>query len=118
MMTTVTAMLRRGVAPVAVPAVVAVAYSRGVLGGDLRLDDLGVRRAAIEEFVVTAEPDDSAVVEYDDLVGVGDGRNALSDDKHCGVTRYGPQCCPKPRVGAEVKSRKGFVEQVDLGFTH
>ena len=50
---------------VAVPA----RRSRRLLGRHLRLDDLDVGRARLQQLIVGAEPDRAAVLEHEDLVG-------------------------------------------------
>ena len=58
-----------------------------LLLGELRRDDLGVRRAGLEQLVVRAEPDLAAVLDHEDLVGVDDGRDPLGDDHGHRVAR-------------------------------
>ncbi len=56
------------------------ARSRDLLLGELREDDLAVGRARGHELRVGADPDDAAVVEHDDPVGVDDRAHPLGDD--------------------------------------
>jgi hypothetical protein len=63
------------------PPGTAVAHHRSTSRAG-RLDDLLGRSCSLQELVVGAEPDDAAVLEHDDLVGVGDGEDPLGDDDH------------------------------------
>ena len=56
------------------------------------------------------------VVEYDDLVGVHDGRDALCHDHERGVGDVFGQLLAQARVGLVVKRAKRVVEHHDLGL--
>ena len=56
------------------------------------------------------------VVEYDDLVGVHDGRDALCHDHERGVGDVFGQLFAQARVGLVVKRAKRVVEHHDLGL--
>ena len=62
-----------------------------------------------------AEPDDLAVLEHDDLVGVADRRHPLGDDQDGGIGGARRQRRPQPGVGGQVEGRERVVEHVDLG---
>ena len=84
------------------------------LAFELRVDDLGVGRAAVDERDVTAPTDDAAVFDDDDLVGVGDGRHALRHDQHSGVPDVGLQGQAEAGVGGEVERGERVIEDVDV----
>ena len=83
-----------------------------VLGGD----DLGVRGARREQFVVRAGADDPAVLEHEDLIGVADRRHALGDDHDRGLVDARRQRRSQASIGREVERREGVVEHVDVGL--
>ena len=56
------------------------------------------------------------VVEYNDLVGVHDGRDALCHDHERGVGDVFGQLLAQARVGLVVKRAKRVVEHHDLGL--
>ena len=84
----------------------------------LGLDDLPVRLARGEQLVMRSQPDDEAVLEDDDVVGVDDGRHPLRDDDHRRLSRDGSQRLAQAGVGREVERRERVVEQVDLRLAH
>src|SRR5262245_36570520 len=91
---------------------------RRLFPGELRLDDLRVGGAGLEEFVVRAQSDLQSVLDDEDLVGVLDGRHPLGDDhRHRGLD-HRDQRGPESRVGGEVERRERVVEQVDVRLTH
>ncbi len=62
-----------------------------------------------------AESDDMAVLEDDDLVGVGDREHPLGDDDHGGVLGHGLQGPPESGIGGHVEGGERVIEQVQLG---
>ena len=76
------------------------------------------RSARLEQFLVRADADHLAVLEHDDAVGVGDGRDALGDDDLGHVGQLPPQRLPQPGVGRQVERRERVVEDEDVGLVH
>src|SRR5215207_124785 len=86
-----------------------------LLGDELRLHDLLVRGARVEQVTVRAETHDAALLEHEDLVGAHDGGHTLGDDHRDRVARDRLQRGAQPSVGGEVERGEGVVEQVDGG---
>ena len=101
---------RRFVSAVAVASVGHAASS----ARQLRLDDLAVGLAGLEQLGVGAEPDGLAVLEHQDLVGVDDRRHPLGDDHHGGVGGVRRERGAQPGVGGQVERGERVVEEVDL----
>ena len=83
----------------------------------------GIRRSRgrsrrLEELIVRADAHHAAVVEHDDAVGVGDGRDALRHDDLGDLWQLPPQRLPQPRIGGEVERRERVVEHEDVGVVH
>src|SRR5690625_4257202 len=86
-----------------------------LLHGDLGVDDLPVGLGALQQLLVGSAADDPALLEHQDLVGAGDGGDALGDDQGgcaLGVLR---QTRPDLGVGGDVQRGEGVVEDVHPG---
>ena len=79
----------------------------------LRVGELGVGRAVGQQRLVRADADHLAVVDDDNLVGLGDRRNALRHNDHRRVRGDLAQRGADPRVGVDVERGERVVEQVD-----
>ena len=87
-----------------------------LLGGKLRLCDLQVRRAAVQQLLVRTSAHHVTVVEHDDLVGVHDGRDALGYDNERGVGNVFGKLFAQARIGLVVEGAKRVIEHQDLGL--
>src|SRR3954470_23810586 len=83
----------------------------------LGFDDLLVRRAAREQLVVGAGAGHPAVVQHDDLIGVGDRGHPLGHDDHGRLAGPRPQSRAQTGVGGHVERGERVIEQVDLRTT-
>ena len=62
--------------------------------------------------------DDAAGVDHENLVGFGDGRDALRDDDERRVRGYRPERFSEPGIGRDVEGREGVVEEIHEGVGH
>ena len=83
------------------------------LRSELGLDDL-TKVGQVPSSSSWCRPRRPAVLQHDDLVGVGDGRHPLRDDDHRPSLVVGLQRGPQPGVGGQVQRRERVVEQVDV----
>jgi hypothetical protein len=84
----------------------------------LRVDDLAIGLAGLEQLVVRAHADDRAAIEDDDLVGGHDRADPLRDDHDRGVPDLARERGAQVRVGAQVECREAVVEDVDRRALH
>lgn len=80
----------------------------------LRLRDLPIHIAGLEQFTVRALSDHPAFVEHDDAVGIHDGADALCDDQFRGILGLLRERVAYGTVRFEVKCGEGVVEDEDF----
>ena len=65
-----------------------------------------------------ADADYLAMLQHNDLVGIGDGRHSLPDDDHRRLGRFPLKRRPKPRIRGNVERGERVVENEDLRPPH
>ena len=81
----------------------------------LRLGDLAIHLARLQQLGVRANPHHPPIVQHDDAVGVHHRADALRDDEDGRVGEFGLERRAQPGIGREVERREAVVEHVDRG---
>src|SRR5689334_1047173 len=84
----------------------------------LLLIQIGVVTVAREKFIVRAPLRDSAVAQYDDLVGVPDSRSAMRNQNGRASAHDAAQSAQDSFFGLRVHARKRVVQDEDARVSH
>ena len=77
-------------------------------------DELKIGALLRDEFTVRSKFDNVAAVEHDDLVGLADGAEPVSDDDDGATYRKFTQCPVNCCFCARVECTSGFVEETEV----